>query len=64
MKPAYKQSLVIDMLAIFKKSILRMRSAGKLAFKQNQELEGRTLFFKILCETIYISNMRVGLEQV
>ena len=41
-----------------------MRTAGKLVFNQNQELEDRTLDFKILCETINISNIQEGLEQV
>ena len=64
MKPIHGQGLVIDMLAISKTLILRMRTAGKLVFNQNQELEDRTLDFKILCETINISNIQEGLEQV
>ena len=35
LKPAHGRGLVIDMLAILKTLILRMRTAGELVFKQN-----------------------------
>ena len=54
---------LIDMLAILKATIIRMRKAGELVFKQNQELGVRTLVFLIICETINISNIRVEIAQ-
>ena len=54
LKPTHGRGLVIDMLAILRMLILRMRTAGKLIFKQYQKLGGRTLVFQILCETIYM----------
>ena len=62
MKSTHGQGLVIEMLAILKMLILHMHTADELFFKQNQDLEGRTLDFKILCDTINISNKQVELE--
>ena len=52
LQPTHERGLVMDILAIFKTLKVRMHTAGELVFKQNQELRGRILIFKILCGTI------------